>query len=367
MCIFEKNKILKFLIIGQGLAGSVLGLTLLKRGHEILVVDQNEAITSSKVAAGLFNPITGMNRSKTWKAEELFPFLKRFYNELQQLIGGTFYKELPIYMPFTTLESQNEWVAKSVEPYWAQWMQICDNPTDANFSTYVKNPYGGMETLQSGWVDTQILLERAAEYLQSINALKISKFELKDIEWQERIVYQGESFDKLIFCNGLLAAKDPLFSWLNHAHVKGDLFELQIPDMPDTHIINKNGFILPLPNGNFRMGSTYNNFFEDPVSITSEGFNELHQKLEGILDTKFNIVKHYTATRPATKDRRPLLGVHPKYKQVCIFNGLGTKGVSLAPYLAEHLAMHLEGTIPLFEEVNIERCLKYYKSEHQNV
>lgn len=355
---------MKFLIVGQGLAGSILGLTLLKRGHTIKVVDRAEAITSSKVAAGIFNPITGMNRSKTWKAEELFPFLKTFYGGLVKELGVNFYKEMPIYMPFGSLESQNEWYAKSSESYWKQWMHISEQ--DALFKGVIR-PYGGMETLQSGWLDTRLFVDTVASFLKQQNLLEISEFDASGLLLDTQVHYAGQQYDNIIFCNGLGAAKDPLFSWLNHAHVKGDLFEVSIPEVPHSHIINKNGFALPIANGQFKVGSTYNNFFEDSVSATKEGYALLEEKLMNIVDVAYTVNQHYAATRPATKDRRPLLGRHPKYNNVLIFNGLGTKGVSLAPYLASHLVDYIENRTQLLEEVNIERCLKYYKSEHQNV
>lgn len=329
-----------------------------------MVIDRAETITSTKVAAGIFNPITGMNRSKTWKAEVLFPFLKTFYSKLAQDLHVDFYKEMPIYMPFSTLESQNEWYAKSSETYWKQWMHVSDQ--DAYFKGVIR-PYGGMETLQSGWLNTRLFVDTVGAFLQAQSLLHIKEFSISDLVVDSHISYDGSQFDHLILCNGLDAAKDPLFSWLNHAHVKGDLFEVSMSDVPQSHIVNKNGFILPLPNGQFKVGSTYNNFFEDSVSATKEGYDQLEEKLLNIVDVSYTVTQHYAATRPATKDRRPLLGRHPKYNNVLIFNGLGTKGVSLAPYLAFHLVDHIEHKTPLLEEVSIERCLKYYKSEHQNV
>lgn len=356
---------MKILIIGQGLAGSVLGITLLDRGHDIMIVDDDEPITSSKVAAGLFNPVTGMNRNKTWKAEELFPFLKKFYSQLQLRVGGSFYFEMPLYMPFATVESQNEWMSKSGESYWKQWIRISDK--DEAFNKVVKNPYGAMETLQSGWVDTPILLKKVGEYLNSLGMRKSAKVLPEHVHISGEIKYEGTIYDKVIYCNGIAAGVDPMFSWLNHAHVKGDMFEVSIPQFPITHVVNKNGFILPLQNSNFRVGSTYNNSFDDPVSVTKQGFEELKNKLDNIVQTNYQIIRHYAATRPATKDRKPLLGKHPKYNNILIFNGLGTKGVSLAPYLANHLADFLEGKAELMPEVDIQRCAKFFKIEHQNV
>ena len=70
-----------FIVVGQGLAGSAVALQLLKRNRKILVIDRLNPNSSSRVAAGLFNPVTGRNLVKTWMADELFSSLHAFYRE----------------------------------------------------------------------------------------------------------------------------------------------------------------------------------------------------------------------------------------------------------------------------------------------
>lgn len=75
-----------FLLIGQGIAGTVLSYRLIKSGKSVLVIDQAAANNSSRVAAGLFNPITGRKMVKTWQADRLFPVIKPLYGELERLL-----------------------------------------------------------------------------------------------------------------------------------------------------------------------------------------------------------------------------------------------------------------------------------------
>jgi len=63
--------------------------------------------------------------------------------------------------------------------------------------------------------------------------------------------------------------------------------------------------------------------------------------------------------RPTTPDRKPILGVHPQHAQAVVFNGLGTKGVSLAPYFSGVLAEALENDAPINKEVDIDRYKHY--------
>ncbi|HEX6222999.1 MAG TPA: FAD-dependent oxidoreductase, partial [Chryseolinea sp.] len=77
------TKQIDFIIVGQGLAGSALALQLLKRGKKILVIDRVVPNTASRVAVGLFNPITGRHMIKTWMADKIFPYLHHFYRDAE--------------------------------------------------------------------------------------------------------------------------------------------------------------------------------------------------------------------------------------------------------------------------------------------
>jgi len=105
-----------FLLIGQGLAGTVLSYRLLKIGKKVAVIDLPSANQSSRIAAGLYNPITGKKMVKTWNADLLFPEIEPLYSELEVLLGTTFLYKKNIYRPFLNIEEQNEWMGKTGDP-----------------------------------------------------------------------------------------------------------------------------------------------------------------------------------------------------------------------------------------------------------
>ncbi len=88
---------------------------------------------------------------------------------------------------------------------------------------------------------------------------------------------------------------------------------------------------------------------------TEKGKAFLITQLQKVLKVSFEIVEHQAGIRPTVNDRRPLIGLHPKYTAVGVFNGLGTKGVMLAPYFANQFFDFLENKIPLHKEVDIAR------------
>jgi glycine/D-amino acid oxidase-like deaminating enzyme len=59
--------------------------------------------------------------------------------------------------------------------------------------------------------------------------------------------------------------------------------------------------------------------------------------------------------RPTVIDRRPLVGRHMDFSNVYILNGLGTRGVMIAPYVADQLYNFIELGEELDPEINIYR------------
>ena len=123
-------------------------------------------------------------------------------------------------------------------------------------------------------------------------------------------------------------------------------------------IINRGVYIVPSDVvGNLRVGATYH-FQNQSRTITPEALEELSTKLNELISFPYRIVRQDWGMRPTTPDRKPVLGAHPHHSSIMIFNGLGTKGVSLAPYFSEVLIRWIEKEVALNKEVDINR----YKS-----
>jgi glycine/D-amino acid oxidase-like deaminating enzyme len=106
--------------------------------------------------------------------------------------------------------------------------------------------------------------------------------------------------------------------------------------------------------GQFKVGATYN-FNDNSPGTTDQGRVELEEKLKELILFPYEVISQDWGVRPTTPDRRPILGTHPESDRLVIFNGLGTKGVSLAPYFSEVLICWLENKGTLNEEVSVTR------------
>ena len=75
----------EYLIVGMGIAGASLAIELISRNKRILVTDNYDPNSASRVAAGMFNPVTSKVRNFTWMADQLFPYLDNFYRSAEKL------------------------------------------------------------------------------------------------------------------------------------------------------------------------------------------------------------------------------------------------------------------------------------------
>ncbi len=355
------SKNVDYIIVGQGLAGTCLALALLRRSKTIRIIDANEPVTSSKVAAGLYNPITGRKMVKTWMADELFPFLLDFYREQEVLTGKKFLNDTPIYRPFLSLEEQNEWMGKSATPAFEKFI---DTVYDKSIAPPVNDTYGGIVLARSGYLDVAVFLEAMQEYFMASELLEKKQFSFEQLLVNEDSVeYDHITAGRIIFCDGSLWEDNIFFRWLPFRPVKGEVLEVK-SSITLNYIVNRGVFCVPLGNNLFRVGSNYDN--EDHSwAPTERAKNEIEKKLAGLINVPFETIHQKAGIRPSSRDRRPYIGLHPKMNHLGLFNGLGTKGVSLAPYFGEHFAACLETGEELNKEVNISRYFSlYYDSQN---
>lgn len=151
-----------FLLIGQGIAGTILSYRLIQEGYNVALIDQPEKNISSKVAAGLYNPVTGRKMVKTWNADLLFSEIEPLYEELEALLKSKFLYKNPIYRPFLSIEEQNEWMGNSGDTKFSAYIKEIKT---SSFFEEVKDEFGGVLLNISGYVDINVLLDAYQDFL----------------------------------------------------------------------------------------------------------------------------------------------------------------------------------------------------------
>jgi len=69
----------KIIVVGAGIAGSLLTLELVDRGCDVTLFDDPDHPGCSHIAAGMINPITGRKFVKSWNIEVLLEKVKEIY------------------------------------------------------------------------------------------------------------------------------------------------------------------------------------------------------------------------------------------------------------------------------------------------
>ena len=340
------------------MAGSCLALQLIGQGKRILVFDEPNNNRASAVAAGLFNPITGKHLKQSWLAEKIFPNLFQFYQGAEDLLKQKFFYPLPVYRPFISIQEQNEWMAQGEENGLKKFVSKIN--LSSTFSGQVNDPFGGVITKSSGFVETLPFMGAVRNFLNTREAYRQTHFDFEKLNIHaEKILYEDTAATKIIFCDGIGTKTNPFFNWVPLRPLKGETLTISLTKEPEV-IFNRGVYIVPTPgNKRFMVGATYNPNDTTPETTATAG-KELEEKLRDLIKIPFAIDHQNWGIRPTSPDRKPILGPHPEHKNLIIFNGLGTKGVSLAPYFSGLLAAWFEGHEEIPPEVNIARFKSLY-------
>jgi len=342
-----------YIIVGQGLAGSLLAYFLHKKNRRLLVIDPGLDNTSSKVAAGIINPVTGRRYVKSWRIDELIPFARQTYLELESLLGAKLYKDRHVLRALFSPAEQNHWNARLGDPGYEPY--ILPEAVPAKWASMLQPVYAFGELARGAQIDLNLLLVRFRVWLSENHRLAVDVFDHRDLDLSpRRLRYRDWTARAIVFCEGYLAKFNPFFNDLPYEGAKGEVLRIAIEGNQPRKLLRHHFFLVPMEDGTYWVGSNHLWHWEteDP---TPEGKQWLTAQLGKILKVPYEVRDHRAAVRPTVQDRRPLLGMHPVFPNVFIFNGLGTKGASQGPFFARHMADVLTENTPVDPEVDIRR------------
>ncbi|MFK7953590.1 MAG: NAD(P)/FAD-dependent oxidoreductase [Ekhidna sp.] len=339
-----------YIIVGQGIAGTWLSRELLKRGKKIIVINHETENTASLKAAGLYNPITGRKMVKTWMADELFKSLEKEYKALENQISAKFLHSIPIYRSFQNIESKNDWDGKQSSLSGDSFIK--ELKTSSSGLPFINDPLGGIIVDHTGYVDLPVLIEAFRIFLKNEELYESDLLDHREINFKENSVsYKGWKASKIIFCEGS-SGGNPFWEHLPFKLVRGELIDITC-DAELPYIFNQGVFMIP-KGDIITVGSTYDHSVLS-YEPQQKGIDNLKNRLEKVFSAPYEIIAKRAGIRPATHDRKPFIGFHHERKTLAIFNGFGTKGVSLTPYFAKHFADVLENKCEIDKEVDVQR------------
>jgi hypothetical protein len=343
---------LKYLIVGQGLAGTMLSFMFTKKHISHKVIAAKTLPSASGVAAGIYNPLVFRRLTKSWMIDELLPEMIDAYKSLELLLDT----KLLYTKPIAKLIHPNErqfWMDRIESQHLQSYFNGFKKPDDVSG---LKSTFDLALITNSGYVDLTELMGKYHTYLEKNNSLIVEDFNYADLQFTDTEVnWKGIKAEKIIFCEGSFAINNPFFPANIFYLAKGDVLTVKIPNLSEKYILNKDVFILPKGNQRFLIGSTYE---RENLTWKPEPKNAklLLEKAQNLIELPIKLINHAVGIRPTVRDRRPVLGLHPIHNSLAFFNGLGTKGVMLAPYFANELLCLLENkNHHLAKEVDLNR------------
>lgn len=339
-----------YIIVGLGLAGLAFAEQLTKH-NKSFVVFEDASQQSSLVAGGTYNPVILKRFTPVWNGHEQLQFAMPFYQELEEKLNEKFDTKFKTFKIFNSVGDENNWFTASDKPMLSMYMQPQIHREQING---VIADFGYGELTGTGWINTQKLLSTYKNQLKKAEKLIEERFNYTELEVDNELKYQHIVAKKIVFCEGFGLKKNPFFNELPLNGTKGETITIHAPNLELKAQIKSTVFVFPLGDDLYKVGATFN--WTDKTSIsTQEGREELVEKLKKVLTVPYTIIEQSAGIRPTVKDRRPLVGIHSKHKNIAVLNGLGTRGVMIAPTVAKNLYNHLENNEELDKEIDIKR------------
>jgi glycine/D-amino acid oxidase-like deaminating enzyme len=340
-----------YIIVGAGLAGVSLALELVSRGKHVVLFDNQKPSDSSRVAAGIIHPIVPKGVRSTWMGKTIFALLSNWYERWENQLESTFYQPLSGYQIHPNEDTGLFWQQRSVSPEIQQWLLPLRHET----LTGITSPFGYTPILQCARLNTRAFLDSALDWLRPKIDVRNEVFDYTSLKgksgnWQ----YCGESTQGVVFCEGIRAMENPWFSHLHFHPTAGDILTVSFHDALPPALYKNRTWLVPDGTGTWLAGST---FHKGSLETTSnpEDAESLITQLQSWTNIPFTLIHHRRGIRPTVEGRRPYLGEHHSDKGIYIYNGLGSKGSSLIPWLSPMLADFICHGEKLHPEADISR------------
>lgn len=342
------------LIIGQGLAGSLLAWELIQREMRVVVLD-NGCPNASQVAAGLINPVTGQRLVKSSDIDELLPVAMQCYRQLSEAFRQRFFVALPMLRILKNVRERRAAEQRLSQQDYQAFLSVCSAEVGA-----LQVPHGVLLQAQTGYLKTGLLLSQLRKFLMANASYRQNQVDYNDIVLHPRLSWQDLLPRHIVFCEGYQALHNPWFGGLPFQPAKGEILTCSSTVQCPEQIINFGHWLIPIDAQRFKLGATYQPGQTDtqPTELARQtlldGVSAVMPDLKPI-----EVTTQQAGVRPATLDKQPLIGSHPQYANLHIFNGFGSKGSLAIPRYAQQFAAALQQRGLISAPINVQR---YYET-----
>ncbi len=339
---------LPFLIIGQGLAGSALAWRLMHAGARVLVIDRPVTDSSSRVAAGLVNPLSGRKVKPEWRQAECLPAAHSYYRETEKELGGSWWQTADIWRELNA-DQLLLWEDRRLDPESAAYA----GPLLPWLSPWKGQGHAAV-TYGSAVLHAESLIEAQRSWLQERDSFEEADLQVSDLRTEEdgRILWKDRHFQAVIWCVGYEVAKQLDAPWLEARMSQGCILDIQFEEEflpPD--IILHFGHWLVRRGDIWRLGASYDWHWGNPSEPAMTSAHLLMQVLDERYDGQYEVKKARAAVRPIIRYSQPVVGAIPERAGHYMLGGLGSRGCTTAPWVSERLAEHLMTGVELPDDL----------------
>ena len=334
-----------YIIVGDGYAALFFAHQLIKNNKSFYLFSEGKK-SASMVSAGIINPAVLKRFTTFWLAQEQIDSLKKTLSEIEGYTHKNYLIEKPILRVFHDEKEKELWLKKSSE--------ISFLSNDFIKINSIKNPFGCGKVNHSARLNVRDFFTDLMNYLEQNSHLIKEKFDYNLVN-TENSTYKDIQFKNIIFAEGMAVKENPYFSEIPVEANKGHHLEVKLSErIEDDFTIKKKHFIFPLNENTYYYGGTYDRE-QTHHKIDNSAVEKLINALAEFYPNDFEVTQVKFGFRPTVKDRRPIVGNHPEFKNLYVFNGLGARGILNGNYFAINLYNHLENGEEIHPEVDLKR------------
>ncbi|WP_336516705.1 FAD-dependent oxidoreductase [Pollutibacter soli] len=322
-----------FLIIGQGIAGTLLSFELLSKGYSVIVIDKIQTNSASNVAGAVLNPIVFKGRKNATERNKQIKIAVDTYEKLGDKLSRAFIRKTTL-VKFAG--SEEELINLESSTGLSAVKESLSASPDMEVAEYFYNTHGYISVSPVWKINNQHLLSSWRNFLLQNNLLIEEHFDYSDCKiFPDSIKYKNLHSKKIIFCEGVGALADPFLKTDSFVKNRGDVLIIRIPGFKTENIFQKDYRLIPLGDELFWLGSNYRWSFET-LEPDAEWRTHTEKALTNWLKLPFKVESHLAAERPTTAGQQVFASHVGNHQHVFWLNGLGTKGFTIAPAVIQN-------------------------------
>lgn len=340
-------------VVGGGLAGSVLTWHLWRAGHKVALVHK-PGTNASQVGAGIINPVTGQRNTMPLNFYSSYLYAHHFYRKihLESVI------EIPIERRFSTEKAAFDFQEKLHDH--SRYVPL--QSSDIDMSNF---PYFTIHTNLSSLINVPLILHTLHELFHSEQLIFHGTWDT-NLGPNEQLVllkspYPLPDIEQVIFAQGHDIQYNPSFRYLPWSISKGEILNIKYSNTLSNKIVTGEGiYVIPGPTGILRLGGKYSPNTTDltPLDESKQWLLDKYRKLFLIdQDTQIDeeVIDHQVGIRCALNDHLPAIGSSFLDSKTYCFSGFGSKGCLWIPLMAQQLSDYFTFKTPLWSTVSTKR------------